>query len=93
VRHIIIGQEENQTVYVYVTNQWQQPVEGVTVAIVAHYPSNDAIYECEPTDEDGFTRSRFSIPPSPPGQKVVIDITVRYDDLTGSTQVFFLPWW
>jgi len=93
VRHIIIGQGDGQTIFIYVTDQWRQPVEGAAVSMVAHYPTSMAHYECAPADERGFTSSRFEILPTPPGRKVVIDVKVTYGDLAGTTQIFFLPWW
>jgi len=89
VRHIIIGQGESQTVYVYVTDQWERPVKNATIGVIFH----NGRYECEPTDASGFTRSEFDIPELPPGRKVVVDVKVTYEDLKGATQIFFLPWW
>jgi len=93
VRHIITGQEGVQTVFIYVTDQWQQPVEGAAVGMVVHYQSGDQRYEFAPTDGSGFTGHSFYIPPAAPGRKVVIDVTAVYDSLTSATQIFFLPWW
>ena len=90
VRHIIIGPEEEQTVYVYVTDQWERPVEGAIISIIVH----NGMYECEPTNASGFTRSKIGVPEElPPGRKVVVDVKVRYEDVEGATQIFFLPWW
>jgi len=93
VRNVITGRQGIQTVFVYVTDQWQQPVPGAAVRVVVHYQLRDVRYECEPTNESGFTWSSFEISTAPPGQKVVVDVTVTYGGLTGTTQTFFLPWW
>jgi len=95
VRHVITGREGGQTVFVYVNDQQQNPVEGAEVKMVVHYPSaNDQYYEFDkPTNPSGFSALHFKIKPTAPGQKVVIDITVTYDYLTSTTQTFFLPWW
>jgi len=94
VRYVITGREGGQTVFVYVTDQRQQPVQGAAVKIVVHYQSGDQIYEgLNPTNASGFTSHHFDILPTSPGQKVVIDVTVTYGNLTGTTQTFFLPWW
>jgi len=93
VRHIITGQEGVQTVFVYVVDQWQQPVEGAAVRMVVHYQSNDRRYEFAPSDKSGFTRHNFDILSAPPGRRVVIDVTATHGNLTGATQTFFLPWW
>nr|HID12408.1 hypothetical protein [Anaerolineae bacterium] len=93
VRYVITGRQGVQTVFVYVTDQRQQPVQGVSVSMVVHYQSGDQRYEFKPTNASGFTRRSFDILPSPPGHKVVIDVTMTYGDLTATTQTFFLPWW
>ena len=99
VRNVITGRQGSQTVFVYVTDQWQRPVQGAAASIVVHYQSGDALYECTPSNASGFTSYSFDIQPSTPGRRVVIDVTVTYYDhvanktLTGATQTFFLPWW
>ena len=93
VRYVITGRQGTQTVFVYVTDQRQQPVQGAAVRMTVHYQSADQRYEFEPTNASGFTRRGFEISLSPPGQKVVIDLTVTYGGLTATTQTFFLPWW
>ncbi len=94
VRYIITGREGGQTVFVYVTDQRQQPVQGAFVKMTVHYPSGDQPYSFdEATNESGFAGQYFDIQPAAPGQKVVIGVTVTYGELTGTTQTFFLPWW
>jgi hypothetical protein len=93
VRHVITGRNGGQTVFIYVTDQWDQPVLGAAARIVVHYQSSDAHYECAPTNDSGFTWCSFDILSSSPGRKVVVDVTVTHGDLTGTTQTFFLPWW
>jgi hypothetical protein len=99
VRNVITGREGSQTVFVYVTDQWQQPVQGAAATLAVHYQSGDAVYYCTATNASGFTSLSFDILPAPPGRRVVVDVAVtHYDDLTnttltGTTQTFFLPWW
>ena len=93
VQHVITGRTGSQTVYVYVTDQRKLPVEGATVHMIAHYQSGNQSYGFEPTDSSGFTNHSFEILSAPPGRKVVVDVTVTYEDHTGTTQTFFLPWW
>ncbi|MFQ6101616.1 MAG: LGFP repeat-containing protein [Anaerolineae bacterium] len=93
VRYVITGRQGTQTVFVYVNDQRQQPVEGAAVRVIVHYQSGDQSYEFAPTNGSGFTRLSFEILQSSPGQRVVIDVTVTYGSLTATTQTFFLPWW
>jgi len=93
VRYVITGQGGTQTVFVYVNDQQQQPVEGAAVKMVVHYQSDDPHYEFAPTNDSGFTRCSFEILQPSPGQRVVIDVVVTHGGLTATTQTFFLPWW
>jgi hypothetical protein len=93
VRYAITGRQGVQTVFVYVNDQQYQPVQGAAVQMIVHYQSGAQPYDLEPTDASGFTKWSFDILPSPPGKRVVIDVTVVYENVTGTTQTFFLPWW
>ena len=93
VRYAITGRQGIQTVFVYVNDQQQQPVQGAAVRMVVHYQSGDQPYEFKPTNASGFTRCGFDLSPSLPGRKVVIDVTVMHGDSTATTQTLFLPWW
>ena len=93
VRHVITGQEGSQTIFVYVTNQWQKPIPGAEVVIIVRYQPDPVRYRCTPTNDKGFTGHNFDILPALPGRNVVIDVAATYGDLTGTTQTFFLPWW
>ena len=94
VRHVITGQQGEQTVFVYVTDQLGQPVPGVIASMTVRYPSDEVSYMCNaPTDDKGFAKQDFDIEDASPGRNVVIDVTATYGDLTSMTQTFYLPWW
>ncbi|MGD2177892.1 MAG: hypothetical protein PVG71_08740 [Anaerolineae bacterium] len=93
VRYVITGPQGTQTLFVYVDDQQQQPVKGASVRMVARYPSNRQQIELGPTDERGLTSVSFEILPVPPGERVIIDVSVAYRDLERTTQTFFLVWW
>lgn len=94
VRYIITGRDGGQTVFVYVTDQIEEPVAGAVVSMDVHYPSGDVHYDFEqPTDRSGFAGHSFDILPAAAGQKVVITAKATYGDLTETAQTFFLPWW
>jgi hypothetical protein len=92
VEHPITGPEGTQTIFVHVVDQQGQPVAGAEAAAQVRYPSRQEQVMLPATDESGFTRKSFDLVPSPPGQKVVIEVTVTYADLSGTTQASFLPW-
>jgi hypothetical protein len=93
VRYVITGRKGTQTVFVYVNDQQQKPVQNAVVRMTIRYPSDTQTYDLPATSASGFTRLSFDIRLSPPGQKVVIDVTVTYGGLSSTTQTFFLPWW
>jgi hypothetical protein len=93
VRYAITGRYGIQTLYVFVDDQQHQPVSGASVSMVARYPSNRQEVRLGPTDESGFTKGSFEILPAPPGERVIIDVTVTYRELKETTQTFFLVWW
>jgi hypothetical protein len=96
VRHIVVDRQGTQAVFVYVVDQYQNPVEGVDVDRAIYYQGGEAIEQpCtfERTDARGFTQCDFDFTGSRPGEKVLIDITVRRDSLTDKAQTFFFLWW
>ncbi len=92
VQHAIIGPRGTQTVFVHVTSQQGQPVEGVSVSALVRYPGREEQLELPPTNDRGFTKRSFDLLPSPPGKKIVIRVTAAYGDLTGKTETSFLRW-
>jgi hypothetical protein len=93
VRHVIMGRQGTQTVFVYVNDQRHDPVPGATVQAIVRYQSGDQKHTCDTTNTSGFAKCSFDIQLSPPGEKVVIDVKVDYGGITATTQTFFLPWW
>jgi hypothetical protein len=61
--------------------------------MVARYPSDRQYVELGPTNESGLTSGSFEILPAPPGERVILDVTVTYHGLEETTQTFFLLWW
>ena len=88
----IIGPDSHQTVYVHVTSQQEQPVEGASVAAMVHYPGRTQGLEFPVTSNRGFTKVTFEPFPSPPGQNVVVEVTALYQGLTDSTETSFQRW-
>lgn len=92
VQHAIIGPKGHQTLFVHVVSQQGQPVASADVSALVRYPGREQRLELPPTNERGFTKQSFELLPSPPGQKVVIAVTVTYGDLVGKTETSFLRW-
>ena len=96
VRHIIVSQQGTQAVFVYVVDQYQNPVEGVDLEAVVRYQDGGLIEqacELDRTTASGFAKCSFDLAPSQSGQKVIVDVTARRDSLVDATQTFFFLWW
>jgi hypothetical protein len=93
VRYPITGRTGTQTAFVYVNDQHGRPVARAEATLTVHYPDEELTCMARPTDGSGFTRCSFDIPSPRVGKRIVIDILVRYDGMTGSTQTFFVAWW
>jgi hypothetical protein len=93
VRYATMGREGTQTVFVYVSDQRRDAVQGAAVAIAVRHPTDPQTYTCDSTNASGFTRCSFEVNALPPGERILVDVTVSYGDLTATTQTFFIPWW
>lgn len=96
VRRIVVDRQGVQTVFVYVVDQYDNPVDGVDVDGVLRYQDGEPVEQpCsfERTDARGFTQCVLDFTASQPGRKVLVDITVRRDGLTDTAQTFFFLWW
>jgi len=93
VRNVITGREGNQTIYVYVTDAARQPKSGAMATVAVRYPSKMTVFTAGPTDSRGITSVTFPIDSPPPGQKVVVDVTVKVAGQEQTAQTFFVPWY
>lgn len=96
VRHIIVSQQGTQAVFVYVVDQYQNPVGGVDLEAVVRYQDGEVIEQAcalDRTAASGFAKCSFDLAPSQSGQKVIVDVTAKRDGLSDSTQTFFFLWW
>jgi hypothetical protein len=96
VRHVVVEQQGVQTVFVYIVDQYENPVEGVDVEGVIRYHNGELVEQvCSlgRTDARGFAQCDFDFAGVRPGRKVLIDVTARRDGLTDTAQTFFFLWW
>lgn len=89
----VTGRQGTQTLFVYVSDQQHRSLEGISVTATVRYPSRLQVLKLNATNESGFTKERFDILPTPPGKRVIIDVTATHGRLEAATQTFFLPWW
>lgn len=93
VDHIVIGGDEVQTVFVYVSDHQGRPVAGATVGVAVRYPAETQPIQAAATNSSGLMQVSFPVLPSPPGQKAVVVAEAMHDGRVGETQAFFLSWW
>lgn len=87
------GQNDTQTVHVYVTDRTGQGVEGAEVNLIVCYPTEDRHFLPLHTDAEGHAAHTFRIGNPLPGYIVIIDVTASHGEQTVITQTSFLPWW
>ena len=96
VRNAFTSRGDRQTVWVYVYDQNDEPVEGAAVQLVIHYSTGDRVIEARDiplTDKKGHTQKTFDLGEPTPGQLVVIDANVTYNGVPTQAQTSFFPWW
>ncbi|MBI3761037.1 MAG: hypothetical protein HY260_04130 [Chloroflexi bacterium] len=93
VENPITGRDGQQTVYVYVTDQQGQKLEGARVTLIAHLPKGDQALPLNLTSERGTTKVTFDVGRSTPGTAITLDVTAEFGTVAGDTRTSFLPWW
>jgi hypothetical protein len=93
VKYPITGQGGYQTVYVRVTDEWGQALQGARVEAVIHFRDGDELLRGDDTDASGHSSLSFGIGYPPPGYTVIIDANVSYGGRTTTAIASFIPWW
>lgn len=83
-----------QTGYVYVSDQLGKPVVGAAVTLVVRFPNgSSASYTLPATGASGTTFQSFPVGNVKPGQMVVMEFIVLYNDLTTTTRTSYMMWY
>jgi hypothetical protein len=82
-----------QTGFVFVTDQFGQPIRGAAVTMVARYPAGDQAYTLPPTDASGVTFQDFQTGRVPAGQIVPLKFIVAYPGLQAETRTSYMAGW
>jgi hypothetical protein len=93
VKYPITGQGGYQTVYVRVSDEWGQALQGAGVEAVVHFRDGDRLLRGGDTDASGHSSLSFDIGYPPPGYTVIIDANVTYGGRTATAVTSFIPWW
>ena len=83
-----------QTGYVYVSDQLGKPVVGAAVTLVVRFPNgSSASYTLPATGVSGTTFQSFPVGSVKPGQMVVMEFIVIYNNLTTTTRTSYMMWY
>ncbi|MBI3241999.1 MAG: hypothetical protein HYZ49_06870 [Chloroflexi bacterium] len=93
VQKPVTGRTGSQTIYVYVGDQHKQAIQGALVTAIVHFASGDQSYTLALTDTRGLTHLEIPFGQTRPGERVSIDIDVKFRNLNNRTRTSFLPWW
>jgi hypothetical protein len=93
VKQPITGRTGSQTVYVFVADQTNQPIENANVMFVMRSLEGERAFGMPTTDTRGVTAAAFDIGNLAPGQTVVIEVRITYGTLSITTQTSFMPWY
>ncbi len=93
VKEPIMRESGNQTVYVLVTDQSGNPVEGARVSLTVNSNLSVHYYTDVPTSKSGIAAIEFTIEPDRPGTTVTVDVKAKYAEADAVTQTSYLVWW
>lgn len=92
VSHPYVGQNQAQTLYVFVYDQDGDPQPGAQVQVVIRFPQGDQELALPVTNDLGVSWVMFDTGQVAMGETVVIDVTVRYGNLQETTHASFMIW-
>jgi len=92
VEYPFVGQNEPQTLYVFVYDQDGTPLEGADIWAVIHFPDGDLTIALPKADELGLSWQSFDVGQVPVGETVAIEVWARYGGVEGTTQTSFVVW-
>jgi hypothetical protein len=93
VRNAFTGRSANQTIWVYVNDQNDVPLQGASVTLVAPFLPGSGAQVMPPTDARGHTQADLTVSGLEPGELIVVDAIVEYNGITTRTGAFFYSWW
>ncbi len=81
-----------QTGYVFVTDQFGQPIKGAAVTMIVRYPEGDRAFNLTPTGASGVTFQDFEVRNVPAGKVIPLKFIVTYPGLTAETRTSYMVW-
>ena len=95
VLNAITRQGGSQTGYVYVYDQLNQPISGASVTLVVKYPApgKSETFVLPPTNSQGITFRSFPVGLVKPGQMVVMEFYITYNNTTITSRTSYMMWY
>lgn len=97
VKHSLLPANNQQTLYIVVQDQSNQPVAGAAVSVVVSLPGNlgEQTYRPNATNADGISVFTFQIGDVPVKEMVNISVTARHSDYSAEQRAttWFRIWW
>ncbi len=84
---------DQQTIYLYVKDEDNNPVAGVQALAVLYYDNSTAEVELAATDSQGLSSAAFIVPPASPGTQVVIEMHLLYGETSMTIETTYFQWW
>jgi hypothetical protein len=81
-----------QTLYVYVTDQKNEPVIGADVTLSMRDATGTQTHHLPRTDANGFTSFTFDVSAFRPAQTIFINVDAQASGATGSDRTTFFTW-
>jgi hypothetical protein len=89
----LIETGETQQVYLVVSDQNRQPVEGAAALLTIYYPDGIRFRMMPITDANGVTQIDIPLQGSVPGSRISLEYTVVYENLSELTRDSFYIWY
>lgn len=89
----LIGTDEIQQVYLVVSDQNRQPVEGAAALLTIYSPEGMRFRMMPITDSNGVTQIDIPLEGSIPGSRISLEYTVVYESLSELTRDSFYIWY
>ncbi len=94
VEKILISKDQFQTIYVSVTNQYNQPISDALVEAAIILPDgNPQAIRMPNTDSKGISKLLFKIGEIPPNSRITVEITVTALGQKAIAPTWFRIWW
>jgi len=91
-KHTVTARRGDQTLFVYVTDQKNTPVEDAAVTFTLRDAASTSAYTMPRTDTNGFASFTFDAGAFQPAQTVFIFVTAASRGITGTDRTSFFTW-